>query len=81
MVKKNQVIQEIKFAVFGLFLIQLNESTDMVSYQLVQLLVFARYVHTDLFKIEFLSLSILNHCKDHRFFTKTAGTLQLEHQL
>lgn len=76
---KNQVIREIRFAAFGLFLIQLNESTDIASY--VQLLVFARYVHSDLFKIEFLSLSSSNHYKGHRFFAKTAGNLPTEHQL
>jgi len=52
---KNQVIQEIKSAAFGLFSIQLDESTDVASY--AQLLVFARYVYSGFFKEEFLFCS------------------------
>lgn len=54
---KNQVIQEIKSAAFGLFSIQLDESTDVASY--AQLLVFARYVYSGVFKEEFLFCSPL----------------------
>jgi len=54
---KDQVVQEIKSAAFGLFSIQLDESTDVASCS--QLLVFARYVHSGSFKEEFLFCSPL----------------------
>lgn len=44
---KDQVVQEIKSAAFGLFSIQLDESTHMAS--CFQLLVFARYVYSSSF--------------------------------
>lgn len=49
---KAQVVEEIKSAAFGLFSLQLDESTDVASCS--QLLVFARYVHSGVFKEEFL---------------------------
>uniref|UniRef100_UPI00358ED38C zinc finger BED domain-containing protein 5-like n=1 Tax=Myxine glutinosa TaxID=7769 RepID=UPI00358ED38C len=49
---KEQVIAEIKDAAFGLFSIQLNESTDVSSCS--QLLAFVRYVKGDSIKEEFL---------------------------
>ena len=52
---KSQVVQEIKTASFGLFAIQLDESTDSSS--CAQLLVYARYVCNNAFKEEFLFCS------------------------
>lgn len=54
---KDQVVQEIKSAAFGLFEIQLDKSTDVASCS--QLMVFARYVHSSSFKEEFLFCSSL----------------------
>ena len=54
---KDQVVQEIKSSAFGLFSIQLDESTDVASCS--QLMVFARYVHAGSFKEEFLFCSPL----------------------
>ncbi|XP_064462249.1 protein FAM200C-like [Ornithodoros turicata] len=54
---RDQVVQQIKSAAFGLFSIQLDESTDVAS--CFQLLVFARYVHAASFKDEFLFCSTL----------------------
>jgi len=54
---KNQVFQEIKSAAFDLSSIQLDGSTDVAS--CAQLLVFVRYVHSGLFKEEFLFSSPL----------------------
>ncbi|XP_068205248.1 protein FAM200A-like [Palaemon carinicauda] len=50
---KDQVVQEIKSSTFGLFSIQLDESTDVASCS--QLMVFARYVHSVQGKTEFPS--------------------------
>ncbi|XP_068234241.1 protein FAM200C-like [Palaemon carinicauda] len=55
---KDQVVQEIKSSAFGLFSIQLDESTDVASCS--QLMMFARYVHSDSFKEEFLFCSPLD---------------------
>ena len=52
---KSQVVQEIKTASFGLFAIQLDESTDISS--CAQLMVYARYVCNNAFKEEFLFCS------------------------
>lgn len=52
---KNQVIQVIKSAAFGLFSIQLDKSTDVAS--CAQLLIFASYVYSGSFKEEFLFCS------------------------
>ena len=52
---KSQVVQEIKIALFGLFAIQLDESTDISS--CAQLMVYARYVCNNAFK----EVSILLH--------------------
>ena len=54
---KDQVTSEIKAAQFGLFALQLDESTDVSSCS--QLLVFVRYVHAGKFKEEFLFCSTL----------------------
>ncbi|XP_064472939.1 SCAN domain-containing protein 3-like [Ornithodoros turicata] len=54
---RDQVVQQIKSAAFGLFSIQLDEPTDVASCS--QLLVFARYVHAASFKEEFLFCSTL----------------------
>ena len=54
---KSQVVQEIKTAPFGLFAIQLDESTDISS--CAQLRVYARYVCNNAFKEEFLFCSTL----------------------
>ncbi|XP_068223303.1 protein FAM200C-like [Palaemon carinicauda] len=54
---KDQVVPEIKSSTFGLFSIQLDESTDVASCS--QLMVFASYVHSDSFKEEFLFRSPL----------------------
>ena len=45
---KDQVVQEIKSAAFGLFSIQLDESTDVASCS--RLMVFVKYVHLNRFK-------------------------------
>ncbi|XP_076363315.1 protein FAM200C-like isoform X1 [Tachypleus tridentatus] len=49
---KDQVVQKIKSAAFGLFSIQLDELTNVASCS--QLLEFARYVHSGAFREEFL---------------------------
>jgi hypothetical protein len=54
---KDQVVQGIKSAAFGLFSIQTDELTDVALCS--QLLVFARYVHSGSFKEEFLFCSPL----------------------
>ena len=54
---RDQVVQEIKSAAFGLFSIQLDESTDVVSCS--QLMVFVKYVHLNSFKEELLFCSRL----------------------
>lgn len=54
---KDQVVSEIKAAKFGIFSIQLDESTDVSS--CAQLLVFVRYVHAGAIKEEFLFCSPL----------------------
>ncbi|XP_067943030.1 protein FAM200C-like [Watersipora subatra] len=48
----DQVVQQIKLSPFGLFAIQLDESTDVASCS--QLMVYARYVHNEEVKEEFL---------------------------
>ena len=58
---KSQVVQEIKITPFGLFAIQLDESTDMSS--CAQLMVYARYVCNNAFKEEFLFCSALETTK------------------
>ena len=54
---REQVVQEIKSAAFGLFLIQLDESTNVASCS--QLMVFVKYVHLNSFKEELLFCSRL----------------------
>ena len=54
---KCQVVEEIKNAAFGLFAIQIDESTDISS--CAQLMVFTKYIYNDLFKEEFLFCSSL----------------------
>ena len=54
---KDQVVQQIKSAAFGLFAIQLDESTDVASCS--QLMVFVKYVHLNGFKEELLFCSRL----------------------
>ena len=54
---RDQVVQEIKSAAFGLFSIQLDESTDVVSCS--QLMVFVKYVHLNSFMEELLFCSRL----------------------
>ena len=54
---KCQVVEEIKNASFGLFAIQIDESTDISS--CAQLMVFAKYIYNDTFKEEFLFCSSL----------------------
>ena len=49
---KRQVVEEIKNALFGLFVIQIDESTDISSYSL--LMVFTKYIYNDTFMEEFL---------------------------
>ena len=55
---KDQVVQKIKSAAFGLFSIQLDESTDIASCS--QLMVFVEYVHLNSFTEEFLFCSCLD---------------------
>jgi len=45
---KSQVVEQIKTAPFGLFAIQLDESTDMSSCS--QLMMFAKYIYNGTFK-------------------------------
>ena len=52
---RDQVVQEIKSAAFGLFSIQLDESTDVASCS--QLMVFVKCVHLNSFKKELLFCS------------------------
>ena len=52
---RDPVVQEIKSAAFGLFSIQLDESTDVASCS--QLMVFVKYVHLNNFKEELLFCS------------------------
>ena len=52
---EDQVVQEIKSAAFGLFSIQLDESTDVASCS--QLMVFVKCVHLNSFKEELLFCS------------------------
>ena len=54
---KCQVVEEIKNAPFGLFVIQIDESTDISS--CAQLMVFTKYIYNDTFKEEFLFCSSL----------------------
>jgi len=54
---KSQVVRQIKTAPFGLFAIQLDESTDISS--CAQLMVFAKYVCNDAYQEEFLFCSPL----------------------
>ncbi|XP_067951756.1 protein FAM200C-like [Watersipora subatra] len=49
---KDHVVQQIMLSPFGLFAIQLDESTDVASCS--QLMVYARYVHNEKIKKEFL---------------------------
>ncbi|XP_067939673.1 protein FAM200C-like [Watersipora subatra] len=49
---KDQVVQQIMLSPFGLFAIQLDESTDVASCS--QLMMYARYVHNEEIKKEFL---------------------------
>ena len=49
---KEQVVEEIRLAPFGLFLIQLDESTDVESCS--QLMAFVRHIHSGKLKEEFL---------------------------
>ena len=54
---KSQFVEEIKNAPFGLFAIQIDESTDIPS--CAQLMVFTKYIYNDTFKEEFLFCSSL----------------------
>ena len=54
---KCQVVEEIKTAPFGLFAIQIDQSTDISL--CAQLVVFAKYVYNDTFKKEFIFCSPL----------------------
>ena len=54
---KCQVVEEIKNAPFGLFAMQIDESTDISSG--AQLMVFTKYIYNDTFKEEFLFCSLL----------------------
>ena len=54
---RDQVVQEIKSAAFGLFSIQLHKCTDVASCS--QLMVFVKYVHLNRFKEELLFCSHL----------------------
>jgi hypothetical protein len=91
---KDQVVQEIKSAVFGLFSIRIHELTDVASCS--QLLVFARYVHSGSFKEGFLFCSLFETTtkasdileKVSSFFeleiffrVMSVGAVQMEHQL
>ncbi|CAM1331733.1 Uncharacterised protein r2_g4062 [Pycnogonum litorale] len=62
---QDQVIQQIKSSSFGLYAIQLDESTDVAS--CAQLMVYARYVHKEEIKEEFLfcaPLQVTTKAKD-----------------
>ena len=52
-----QIVEEIKTAPFGLFAIQIDQSTDISL--CAQLMVFAKYVYNDTFKEEFIFCSPL----------------------
>ena len=54
---KCQVVEEIKNAPFGLFAIQIDESTDISL--CAQLMVYTKYIYNDTFKEEFLFCSSL----------------------
>ena len=54
---KDQVVQDIKSSAFGLFPIQLDESSDVASCS--QVIVFEGYVNTGSFKGEFIFCSPL----------------------
>ncbi|XP_067940539.1 protein FAM200C-like [Watersipora subatra] len=92
---KDQVVQQIKLSLFGLFAIhELDESTDIASCS--QLMVYARYVHNEKLKEEFLFCVLLEattKVKDtfglvSNFFNKVdpkqenvIGCFQMGHQL
>ena len=61
---KCQVVEEIKTALFGLFAIQIDKSTDISS--CAQLMVFSKYVYNDTFIISLL-LTFRNKYKSSRY--------------
>ena len=77
---KDQVVQEIKSAAFGLFSIQLDESTDVDSCS--QLMAFVRYVHLNGFKEELLFCSRLEKTtKAVDIFEKVSSFFESENLL
>ena len=77
---RDQVVQEIKSAAFGLFSIQLDESTDVASCS--QLMVFVKYVHLNSFKEELLFCSRLEKTtKAVDVFEKVSSFFELENLL
>ena len=74
---KTQVVQQIKDAPFGLFAIQLDESTDVSS--CAQLMVFVKYIYNSAFKEEFLFCSALEiNTKATDIFEKASSFFESE---
>ena len=74
---KSQVVQQIKDACFGLFAIQMDESTD-VSF-CAQLMVFVKYIYNGAFKEEFLFCSGLEtNTKATNIFEKASSFFESE---
>ena len=65
---KCQVVEQIKTVSFGLFVIQIDKSTNISS--CAQLMVFAKYVHSDTFKEKYL------FCSPLKTITKAANILE-----
>ena len=77
---RDQVVQEIKSAAFGLFSIQLDESTDVASCS--QLMVFEKYAHLNGFKVEIPFCSRLEKpTKAVDSFEKVSSFLKAENLL
>ena len=74
---KSQVVQQIKDAPFGLFAIQLDESTDVSS--CAQLTVFVKYIYNGAFKAKFLFCSALEtNTKATDIFEKVSSFFESE---
>ena len=77
---RDQIVQEIKSAAFGLFSIQLNEFTDVAL--CFQLIVFVKYVHLNGFKEKLLFCSHLEKTtKAVDIFEKVSSFFELENLL
>ena len=77
---KDNVLQEIKSTAFGLFTIQLHDSTDVAS--CFQSIVFANHVYSNEFKEEcFLLFSSGNNCENCQHLQKSFFFLQIRKSL